>query len=217
MVGAGGSPPLPAQIVLTRWSWLPRLTLPALCCSRSTAKAPHGRLAAPAGYIGHRGGAGLYCRASGSLAYPAWFWLCRSSGLRQAPARKRIRCWPAPSCIRSFPAESRKEHALLRAFFGGRSGEALLGEADDQAHRARPSATEPHSGPVAGSRGNGGAPLASVTATICRRPPGPYGGVGVDSAALCPVSILWEAPTTGSGSPTLSVRVGLTGAMCSRA
>ena len=168
----------PATIVLTRSSWPPRLTSPDACCSRSNM-APHGRFAAAAGYVGHRGRSGLRCRRKRrACASPAALalWFPQAFG---GESEHSTRCWPAPSWIKSFPAASPQGAVLLRAFFGGHSGDALLGEADDQLiERARLQLGRVL-GPLPQAVGNRGAPLASVAAAIRRRPPGPYGGVGI--------------------------------------
>ena len=52
--------------------------------------------------------------------------------LRYPTTPQSTSCWPAPSWIRSFLVAFRQGAVLVRAFFGGHSGEALQGEADDQ-------------------------------------------------------------------------------------
>ena len=69
---------------------------------------PHGRLVAPAGHLGHRGGASpshpRKQRACASRAVLV-LWFPRLSAAKAGP---RTSCWPAPLCIRNFPAASPK-------------------------------------------------------------------------------------------------------------
>ena len=67
---------------------------------------------------------------------------------------------------------------LLRAFFGGHSGDALQGEADDTLIEARSPAIGPRSGPSSPDRGNGRTPLATVTTAIHRWSSGTYRAAG---------------------------------------
>ena len=170
-------------------------------------RRPHGRLAAPTGQLGHRSGACLRTRPSGPHAHPAPVLVLWFPRLSVAKAGPRTSCWPAPSCIKSFPAARREGAALLRAFFGGESGEALLGEADDSlVERAR----------LQLSRVFG--PLPEASETVVRRWPQslPQYSVGhLDGWrssnrywAQCPGFTWWAARITEWDCPISSVRVG---------
>ncbi len=165
---------------MTRWSWPRRPTSPARCCSRWTVRAP----AWPA------------CCHSKPHRPSWWRWpsmprkrrACASRAVLvllfpRFPARRKSRSeHPLLACTfvhQKFPGRVPQGAVLLRAFFGGHSADALLGETDDRLTERACLQLSRILGPLPEAAETVVRRWPLVHAAICRRPPGPHGGTRI--------------------------------------
>ncbi len=193
-------------IILTRWSSLLRLTLPAPCCSRSTNWAPGWPILLPQQATSAIVVALAFAAEQAAApAHPPWFWLCGSSGSRAKAGRVPVAglhlrgskvSWSRPARGGVAAGLLRRPRPAMRCLAKrtiSSSSAPVRNWAASWAHCRKPSETLVRRWPQSLPQYSVGHldRMAELESHACR---------------TCPVFTLWAAPTMGWDCPISSVQ-----------